>query len=105
MPGEIVFKLRAENSASLSKFNGRFMHAAFFKLVHVVDADLERFIHERLNIKPFTVSFLMPIGFGNSLRSTLQISRHDSFVWRVTALNEEIFRAAASCGSLHFAEE
>ena len=36
MIGAVVYKLRAENSARLPIVNGRFMHAAFFKILNDV---------------------------------------------------------------------
>ncbi len=60
MIGAAVYELRAKNSARLPFINGRLMHAAFFKILHEVLPELENFIHEKLNIKPFTVSFLNP---------------------------------------------
>ena len=60
MLGEIIFELTAENSAELKFINGRLMHAAFFQILNSASPQLGNFIHEKMNLKPFTVSFLNP---------------------------------------------
>ena len=60
MLGEIILKLTAENSAELKFINGRLMHAAFFQILNSASPQLGNFIHEKMNLKPFTVSFLNP---------------------------------------------
>ncbi len=93
MLGSIIFKLRAENSAAISSVNGRFMHAAFFNFLREFGIDEE--VHDRMNIKPFTVSFLKP--FNSHIGDkNWQVSRRDHFLRRVTTLNEEMLRVAAS---------
>ncbi len=62
MTGAAVYRLRAENSARLPMINGRLMHAVFFKILHEFSPELEKFVHGELNLKPFTVSFLEPVG-------------------------------------------
>lgn len=94
MIGAIVYKLRAENSTQLPFVNGRLMHAAFFKILHEVLPELENFIHDKMNIKPFTVSFLNPAKNISNFEGRWEVRRGDRFFWRVTALNEEILRAA-----------
>lgn len=94
MIGAVSYELQAENSARLSFINGRLMHAAFFKILHEVSPELENFVHEKLNIKPFTVSFLDPLKKIPIVENRWQVRRGDKFFWRVTALNEEILNAA-----------
>ena len=96
MIGAIVYQLRAENSARLSFINGRLMHAAFFKVLHEMSPELEVFVHDSMNIKPFTVSFLNPATDLDSDGKAWFVSRGDKFFWRVTALNENILKAALS---------
>ena len=96
MLGAIVLKLRAQNAAALPIINGRLMHAAFFRLLHGHDPELEVELHARQNIKPFTVSMLDPIGKVRGDHIAWQVSRHDEFIWRLTVLNEELFRAVMS---------
>lgn len=100
MIGAVSYELQAENSARLSFINGRLMHAAFFKILHEVSPELENFVHEKLNIKPFTVSFLDPLKKIPIVENRWQVRRGDKFFWRVTALNEEILNAALAvpCG-------
>ena len=94
MIGAVSYELQAENSARLSFINGRLMHAAFFKILHEVSPALESFVHEKLNIKPFTVSFLDPLKKIPIVENRWQVRSGDKFFWRVTALNEEILNAA-----------
>ena len=96
MIGAIVYQLRAENSTRLPFINGRLMHAAFFKVLHSMSPELEVFVHDNMNIKPFTVSFLNPASNLNSEYNSWQVSKGDRFFWRVTALNEDIIQAALS---------
>ncbi len=94
MIGAISYKLRAEKTARLPLINGRLMHAAFFKILHEFSPELESFVHEKLNIKPFTVSFADPLNNIPSVEGRWQVKRGDKFFWKVTGLNEEILRAA-----------
>ena len=96
MLGASVLKLRAENAAALPMINGRLMHAAFFRLLHEHAPALETALHARQNIKPFTVSMLDPLGAARSDYNAWQVLRHDEFLWRLTVLNEELFRAVLS---------
>lgn len=99
MIGAVSYKLRAENSAGLPLINGRLMHAVFFKILHEVSPELENFVHEKLNIKPFTVSFLDPLKKIPVFENRWQVRRGDNFFWRVTALNAEILNAVLA---VHF---
>ena len=94
MIGAVSYELQAENSARLPFINGRLMHAAFFKILHEVSPELENFVHEKLNIKPFTVSFLDPLKKIPIVENRWQVRSGDKFFWRVTGLNEEILNAA-----------
>ena len=94
MIGAIHYNLRAIKSARLPLINGRLMHAAFFKILHEVSPELEHFVHEKMNIKPFTVSFLDPIDELEIFEGRWNVRRGDKFFWRVTGLNEEILHAA-----------
>ena len=96
MLGAIVYKLRAENSARLPYINGRLMHAVFFKILRESSPKLENYVHERLNIKPFTVSFLNPAADLESDERAWRVSKGDAFFWKVTALNEDILQAVLS---------
>lgn len=96
MIGALTYKLRAENDARLPFINGRFMHAAFFKILNDNSQELGSFVHNEMNLKPFTVSFLDPAGKIPSTGERWQARRDDKFFWRVTALNGEILHAARS---------
>ena len=96
MIGAVTYELRAENSARLPFINGRFMHAAFFKILNEHAPELGDFVHNNMNLKPFTVSFLDPIEKLENFEGRWDVRRGDKFLWRVTALNAEILRAAES---------
>lgn len=96
MIGAVHYNLRAEKSGQLPKINGRFMHAVFFKILHEVSPTLENFVHEKMNIKPFTVSFLDPLDEIENFEDRWNVQRDDEFFWRVTCLNEDILNAAIS---------
>lgn len=96
MLGSIIFRLTAENSAELKFINGRMMHAAFFGILNSTSPELGNFVHEKLNLKPFTVSFLNPEKNLPSRAEQWQVRRGDKFSWRVTCLNEEILQAILS---------
>lgn len=94
MIGAVVYELQAENFSRLPFINGRLMHAAFFKILHETSPELENFVHEKMNIKPFTVSFLNPAKKIPNFEERWEVRRGDKFFWRVTGLNEKILQAA-----------
>ena len=96
MIGAAVFELRAQNATHLPLINGRFMHAAFFKMLNEFSAELGNFVHNKMNIKPFTVSFLEPVAEIPRTENFWQVRRGDKFLWRVTGLNAEILQAIVS---------
>lgn len=96
MIGSIILKLTAENSGALKFINGRMMHAAFFQILNLTSPELGSFVHEKMNLKPFTVSFLNPEKNLPSREGQWQVRRGDKFFWRVTGLNEEILQAILS---------
>ena len=49
MIGAVTYELRAENSARLQFINGRFMHAAFFKILNEHSPKLGDFVHNQMN--------------------------------------------------------
>lgn len=96
MIGEFIFTLRAENSTGLPFINGRFMHAAFFKILNEFSPAFGNFIHNELNLKPFTVSFLKPAENLPSSESRWLVRRGDKFFLRITGLNAEILQVVSS---------
>ena len=96
MIGALIYELRAENSGRLPFINGRLMHAAFFKILNENSPALGKFIHSKMNLKPFTVSFLDPAEKIPSFEERWQVRHGDKFLWRVTGLNAEILQAAMS---------
>lgn len=96
MIGVATFELRAQNAGRLPFINGRLMHAVFFNLLNDFAAGLGNFIHNTMNIKPFTVSFLNPAEKIPSWQENWLVRRGDKFLWRVTGLNAEILRTIMS---------
>ena len=96
MLGAIDFKLRAKNFSRLPFINGRLMHGAFFNILHAVAPEIEKFIHDEMNIKPFTVSFLDPAKKIPAGEGRWNVRGGDRFFWRVTGLNEEMLQAVLS---------
>ena len=96
MIGEVVYSLRAKNSTQLPCINGRLMHAAFFNVLNEFSPELGKFIHSRLNLKPFTVSFLNPAANIPSSGERWEIRRGDKFFWRVTGLNAQILQTLSN---------
>lgn len=92
MIGAAVMKFRAQNTGRLPFINGRLMHAVFFKILNDFAAGLGNFIHDTMNIKPFTVSFLEPVKNIPSQQENWLVRRGDKFLWRVTGLNAEILQ-------------
>ena len=58
MLGAIVYILQAEEDGWLPEFTGRIMHGAMFQILKEKSQELAEFIHNDMNIKPFTVSEL-----------------------------------------------
>ena len=96
MIGAISFELRAKNSTQLPFINGRLMHAAFFKILNENSPALGNFVHNKLNLKPFTVSFLDPLSDCARHEERWCVRSGDKFFWRVTGLNLDILKAAQS---------
>ena len=94
MIGAIVYVLRAENSATMPFVNGRLMHAAFFQILNAKDPELGSFVHNKMNIKPFTVSFLDPDKEVTPGDDNFSVQRGDKLFWRVTCLNKDVLLAA-----------
>ena len=97
MIGAVVYQLRAENSAWLPAVHGRFMHAAFFAALRDLSPELSGYVHDQMNIKPFTVSGLTLYSkLPNPQKNGWKIAAGTIGYWRVTALNETMVRAIAA---------
>lgn len=94
--GEIVYQLEAVNDGYLPKAHGRFMHAAFFAALRGVSGEIAEYIHDEMNIKPFTVSELQFDKCQNSRNTQeLFISTGSRKMWRVTAFSDTILKILA----------
>lgn len=93
MIGAVVLRLQADNAASLSAGTGRLLHAAFFSLLKDISPELAGYVHEQMNIKPFTIAELQPLTAGKcKFRGQCQASRGDIFDWRLTLLDELLLK-------------
>ena len=92
MIGAVVYRLRAVNAAWLPVVHGRFMHAAFFAALRELSPELSGYVHDEMNSKPFTVSFMKPCQKMHVDRGAWQVRPDMEFYWRVTALDETILR-------------
>ena len=95
MIGAVVYILRAENEALLSTDNGRYMHAAFLRLLERSAPELTQLLHDEQYHKPFSVSGLRACS--GSLKSNPQrVMAGELFEWRIAALHEVILQHALS---------
>lgn len=83
-----VLTLRAVEDASLTRFQGRALHALFFDLLARADAGLSRALHDLAGVKPVTLSDL--IGPQAALQDgQWRLSAGDTVRWRVTLYQRE----------------
>lgn len=90
MLGAIVYILQAEEDGWLPEFTGRIMHGAMFQVLKDKSQELAEFIHNEMNIKPFTVSELDRCQDNKKSGVGVIIKKGDRFRWRVSALHETI---------------
>ena len=83
-----VLTLRAVEDASLTRFQGRALHALFFDLLSRGDAGLSRAMHDLAGVKPVTVSDL--IGPPAALQDGhWRLTAGETVRWRVTLFQRE----------------
>lgn len=105
--GRIVLRLEAESSASLPFFHGRLLHGALFALISASDPELAAYIHDDMNIKPFTVSMLTATGTRRARagrnagargkvkgqeRERFVVARGAVYDWQISVLSEAVAR-------------
>ena len=93
MIGAVVYRLRAEGAARVPLFHGRWLHGLFFKIMEEYSPELSAYVHEALNVKPFTVS-LLKWRQGKDEGGYRAVTRGESLSWRITALREDVLQAA-----------
>lgn len=93
MIGAVVYRLRAEGAARVPVFHGRWLHGLFFKLMEEYSPELSTYVHEGLNVKPFTVSLLKG-RWGKEEGGCCAVAKGETLRWRVTALREDVLQAA-----------
>ncbi len=89
MIGAIVYHLRALNSCSLSVAHGKSTHGACFHLLQENDPQLSAYIHDRMEVKPFTASMLIPVRPLKDQNGRWNVKKGTVFRWRITALQSE----------------
>lgn len=95
MIGAVVYRLRAENKASLIELHGRLLHGAFFKMVSEVNPEIAQTIHDTTGTKAFSSGLLEPeknIHEG----SNVEIMPGQVYKWRVCALNDVVLQILLS---------
>ena len=95
MLGAAVLYLRAGENGSLPEFTGRVMHGVFFNTLSEISSELAEFIHDELNLKPFSVSELIGQQKRQVTRRKFKVRQGDMFKWRIATLNEELLNAIA----------
>ena len=95
MLGAAVLYLRAGENGSLPEFTGRVMHGVFFNTLSEISSGLAEFIHDELNLKPFSVSELVGQQKRQIIRRKFKVRQGDMFKWRIATLNEELLNAIA----------
>lgn len=90
MLGAIVYILQAEEDGWLPEFTGRIMLGAMFQILKEKSQELAEFIHNDMNIKPFTVSELNRCQDNKKSGVGFIIKKGDRFRWRATVLHESL---------------
>ncbi len=95
MLGAAVLYLRAGENGSLPEFTGRVMHGVFFKTLANISTELADFVHDELNVKPFSVSELIGQQKRRYINGKFKVKQGERFKWRIATLNEDILQAIA----------
>ncbi len=96
MIGAAVYRLKAEGYGYLPEMHGRLLHAAFFAALRKLSPDLSAYVHDKMNVKPFTVSLLHPEGPVQKGEAGWSVRKGMRFFWRATGLNESMVYALAA---------
>ena len=74
----------------LPPFHGKLLHGALFTLMNKYSSELASFVHDKVTIKPFTVSQLLELDGIKNRYKFHNVKAGDIFSWRVTFLREEL---------------
>ncbi len=96
MIGAVVYRLRALNSCNLSAAHGKSTHGACFHLLEEYNPELSAYIHDQMEVKPFTASLLLPVRQFKEQNGRWNITKGMNFRWRMTALQTEPLQAFLS---------
>lgn len=91
--GALCFRLSVSRTGWMEGFAGRLLHAALFRLLDGVSPSLAVRVHAGSRIRNFTISPLMRDGTALCRQKPFLAKEGTSFLWRVTALDEEILYA------------
>ena len=100
MLGAVVYTLEAEKAGWLPDFTGRVMHGVFFRMLQEYSPELATWIHEKMNLKPFTVAALDLKKYKN-VRGKVFLNEGDRFQWRVTGLHETVLKVMVNIEQGH----
>ena len=95
MIGAVVYRLRAENKASLIEMHGRLLHGAFFKMIGEVNPAFAKATHDTNGAKGFSAGMLEPEG-KEPETGDIEINPGQIYRWRVCALNEVMLKILLS---------
>lgn len=82
--------MRAMEDCQLPPFHGKLLHGALFSLMNQYSSQLASFVHDKVTIKPFTVSQLLELEDIKARYKLHRVKAGDIFSWRVTFLREEL---------------
>jgi CRISPR-associated endoribonuclease Cas6 len=87
----LIVRLVAKGGGSLRTTQGRLAHAAFLDLLRQADPPLSAALHDSRGRKPFTLSPLLGLGYGQDGR--LLVRPGDTPWLRITLLDPALFRS------------
>lgn len=100
MIGALEYRLRVLEDGSLPASHGTLMHAVSFDILHRFSPALAAHVHDEMQEKPFTVSFLAKQDGAKKWPAPGEGRWHlkagTVLAWRVTALTDEVWQAFQS---------
>ena len=95
MIGAVVYKLIAENEASLIELHGKLLHGALFAMIKEIDPNASQRIHNNVGGKGFSAGLLEPEN-KKERKSELTIKPDEKYKWRVCALRDDVLELLIS---------
>ena len=91
--GEIIYRLQAVQTNWLIKDHGSLVHGAFFTALASAAPALAKQVHDEMEVKPFTVSLLMPETVKSKRGNRLLIEKASMAALRFTLFSEPLLEA------------